>query len=149
MTSSNAVLVVDAEPDFAVSYDRLLRRRGFFIVSVASRAEALSQIASVPLALVIVDVRLPDGDGLEVVRAARSTRPPTPAVVVTTSASEASRRETLSAGAVDYLVKPFAITAFSQILDRTLGPPAGRDAPSGATRPRPIGPPTPPVAGCR
>ncbi len=116
-----SVLVVDAEPDFAVAYERLLRRRGYRVVTAASRRDGLATVEAAPLALVIADVRLPDGDGLDVIRAARATAPPTPAVVVTTSATEDSRRLALAAGAAGYLVKPFAIADFSSLMDHALG----------------------------
>ena len=70
------ILVVDDEADLVASYERLLRRKGYGIVSAGSRVEGLRLVAREPLALVITDLRLPDGDGLDLVRAAR--RLPTP-----------------------------------------------------------------------
>jgi DNA-binding response OmpR family regulator len=53
-------------------------------------------------------LRLPDGDGLDIVRAARRTPTPTPSLVVTGFASDASRAAALAAGAAEYLAEPFA-----------------------------------------
>jgi two-component system, NtrC family, response regulator HydG len=76
---------------------------------------------------VIADLRLPDGDGLDLVRAARRTPTPTPAIVVTGFASRAARTAALAAGASAYLAKPFATSAFTALVDQTLA--SGGDAP--------------------
>ena len=55
----NRILVVEDEPDLAVTYDRLLRREGYRVVTAASRGEGLKAIESAPPALVIADLRLP------------------------------------------------------------------------------------------
>lgn len=112
------ILVVDDEADFISSYERLLRRKGYRVVSAGTRRDGLALVEAEPLALVITDLRLPDGDGLDLVRAAR--RLPTPAIVVTGFASEASRLAALAAGATAYLAKPFGASTFVALVDRTL-----------------------------
>ena len=72
------------------------------------------------LALVIADLRLPDGDGLDVVRAARERRHPPPVIVVTAFASEESRRQALRAGATAYLAKPFSTSALTSLIQEVL-----------------------------
>jgi two-component system response regulator PilR (NtrC family) len=74
-----------------------------------------------PLALVVTDLRLPDGDGLDIVRAAQQTTPsPTPALVVTGFASEASRLASLAAGASGYMAKPFGAVALVSLVEGAL-----------------------------
>jgi DNA-binding response OmpR family regulator len=102
-----AILVVDDEEEFLNTYRRLFGRLGFRVVGAASRTAALAALALEPFALVIADLRLPDGDGLEIVRGARATRRPTPAIVVSGFASEAARKAALDAGAADVFAKPF------------------------------------------
>jgi DNA-binding response OmpR family regulator len=117
---SDRILVVDDEADLVATYERLLRRRGYRVVSAGSRRDGLSMIATEPLLLVVSDLRLPDGDGLDVVRAARATPPPTPVIVVTGFQSDMSRRAALAAGAAAYLPKPFSASAFSSLVDTVL-----------------------------
>jgi DNA-binding response OmpR family regulator len=62
------ILVVDDEADLVVTYERLLRRRGYGVVSARSCRDGLLIVEREPLALVIADLRLPDGDGLDLVR---------------------------------------------------------------------------------
>jgi CheY-like chemotaxis protein len=117
------ILVVDDEADFVANYQRLLRRRGYRVVSAGSRGDGLMIVEREPLALVITDLRLPDGDGLELVRAARRLPTPTPSIVVTGFASEASRMAALAAGASGYLAKPFAAASFISLVEKMLDTP--------------------------
>ena len=121
------ILVVDDEADLVTTYERLLRRRGYRVVSTGSCRDGLLIVEREPLALVIADLRLPDGDGLDLVRAARRTPTPTPSIVVTGFASEAARTAALAAGASACLAKPFATSAFTALVEQTLA--SGGDAP--------------------
>jgi DNA-binding response OmpR family regulator len=115
------ILIVDDEADLVSTYERLLQRRGYRIVSAGSCREGLLVVEREPLALVVTDLRLQDGDGLDIVRAARRTTPnPTPSLVVTGFASEASRAAALSAGASGYLAKPFGAAALVSLVESTL-----------------------------
>ena len=108
-----AILVVDDEEDFLDTYTRLFTRHGFRVVVAASRAAALAALALEPFALVIADLRLPDGNGIDVVRCARSTPRPTPAIVVSGFASSAARAAAREAGAADIFSKPFHLAALA------------------------------------
>jgi DNA-binding response OmpR family regulator len=112
-TVQPTILAVDDEEDFLNTYRRLLGRQGLRVVTASSRAAALDALAREPFALVIVDLRLPDGDGLEIVRAAQATSSPTPAIVVSGFASETIRRNALSAGAAAVFTKPFDTAALA------------------------------------
>ncbi|MBI4593592.1 MAG: response regulator, partial [Candidatus Rokubacteria bacterium] len=113
--------------DFTATYRRLLARQGCRIVETATRQAALEAIRTQPFALVVADLRLPDGDGLDIVRAARATPQPPAVIVVTGFGSEAKRRQALEAGASAYLPKPFAVSAFISLVEQTLGPVAPTD----------------------
>ena len=114
------ILVVDDEEDLVANYERLLRRSGYRVVSAGSRGAGLVIVEREPLALVITDLRLRDGDGLELVRAALRRPTPTPSIVVTGFASETSRSASLAAGASAYLAKPFAAASFISLVEKTL-----------------------------
>ncbi|MGH7385664.1 MAG: response regulator [Candidatus Rokuibacteriota bacterium] len=119
------VLVVDDEADFLATYERLLRRQGYEVVTATSRGAALAALASERPHLLISDLRLPDGDGLDVVRAARGAPEPLPAIVVTGYPSDETRRAALAAGATTFLAKPFAaaklLAAIQSSLDQDGG----------------------------
>lgn len=123
------ILVVDDEIDFVHTYERLLRRLGHCVATASTRAQALAIIGSRPLQLVIADLRLPDGDGLDVVRAARKM--PTPVIVITGYASAASQRQAVEAGAAAYVRKPFGISCFTDLVLTHLA--AAGEAPKGTS----------------
>src|SRR5262245_24694772 len=87
----NFVLIVD-EPDYAATYERLLRHERCETESVASRHAAIEALERRRWSLVIVDVRLPDGNGLEVARAARVLAEPPTVLVTTVLARDATAR---------------------------------------------------------
>jgi DNA-binding response OmpR family regulator len=102
------VLVVDDEADFLATYERLLGRLGYKVITATSRAAGLAAMAGERLHLVICDLRFPDGDGLDVVRAARGVPNPPPVIVVTGYPSDETRRAATAAGATAFFAKPFA-----------------------------------------
>jgi DNA-binding response OmpR family regulator len=115
---SSNILVVDDEPDLAATYERLLRRMGYRVITTGTRRGALAALQSERLVLVVADLRLPDGDGLDVVRTARAAVPPPPVIVVTAVSSPADRRLALEAGAAAYLAKPFGLPSFMELVTR-------------------------------
>ena len=112
----NRILVVDGERDFLVTYERLLRRQGYRVVTTGSWMEGLRLVQAAPPRLVIADLRLPDGDGIELIRAARALDPPAPVIVVTAFASVASRDAARASGASAFLSKPFATSALLRLV---------------------------------
>jgi len=102
------VLVVENDADLTVTYERLLRRVGYRVIPAATRRDGLALVAQEPLVLVIADVLLPDGDGLDVIRAATAGPRRTQGIVVTGLVSEAARLAAWEAGASAYFTKPFS-----------------------------------------
>lgn len=120
------VLAVDDEADLLETYARLLRAQRLEVVATSSVREALEALgASSPL-LVITDLRLPDGTGLDVVRAARTAADPPPVIVVTAYPSPEAQRQVAAAGAQAYLAKPFAAATFTRVVSRLMSTPATR-----------------------
>lgn len=117
---SDPILLVDDEADLLATYERVLRREGYRVITAGNRSAGLVLVERTPLALLVTDVRLPDGDGLDLVRAARQRPNPVPSIVVTGFSSPASRAVALGAGATEYLAKPFAISDFASLVQSTL-----------------------------
>jgi DNA-binding response OmpR family regulator len=117
------VLIVDDEVDLTRTCERLLRRHGYEVATATTRASALTALATGASRLVVCDVRLPDGSGLDVVRAARRQTPPARVIVMTGRPSETGRREALDSGADEYMTKPFSASFFAALIGRTLSRP--------------------------
>jgi len=115
------ILLVDDEPDLGATCERLLRREGYAVVVCGTRRAALAVLRERPLHLLVSDIRLPDGDGLELVRAARGLVPAVPSIVTTGYPSPSGRDAALGAGATAYLPKPFSAGAFVGAVERILG----------------------------
>ena len=101
------VLLVEDENRVASLVTKGLGARGFEVLRVASGGEAEAAI-SVEIDIVVLDLRLPDIDGLEVLRRIREQTPRLPVVIVTARGDETDRVVGLELGADDYVVKPFS-----------------------------------------
>jgi len=99
------VLVVEDEEAIAEPLAEGLRREGFAVTVAGTAAEAL---AAAEADVVLLDLRLPDGDGLDVCRELRA-RSEVPIIVVTARGEEVDRVVGLELGADDYVVKPFGM----------------------------------------
>jgi ActR/RegA family two-component response regulator len=95
--------IVDDEPVIRHALHRLLEREGYRVAEATSLAEARSMCTGKPFDLAICDLRLPDGEGIDLAGAC----PDTPVLIMTSYASVRSAVEAMKTGAVDYIAKPF------------------------------------------
>jgi DNA-binding NtrC family response regulator len=100
------ILVVDDERNIQVTLARALTLEGWVAETAGGGREALEKIASLPVDAVVMDVRMPDLDGLEVLRRARESRPGLPVIVMSGHGSIETVRQAFKLGAFDYLEKP-------------------------------------------
>lgn len=103
------VLVVEDEEDIAVPLVRTLEREGYTVARAATGADAIERVGSHPPSAVILDLGLPDMDGIEVCREMRAGGYEGGIIMVTGRAGELDRVVGLDVGADDYLVKPFGL----------------------------------------
>jgi DNA-binding response OmpR family regulator len=102
------IIVVEDEEDLASAIARGLRREGYAVDVSISGGEALDRMAYTPYDLVLLDLNLPDIDGLEVCRRIRADADPQPRVLMLTARDTLDDRVVgLDEGADDYVVKPF------------------------------------------
>ena len=103
------VLVVDDEADIRELLDLTLARMGLQADCVGSLAEARRMLASQRYQLCLTDMRLPDGEGLELVRHIADTVADLPVAVITAHGSAENAVSALKAGAFDYIAKPVSL----------------------------------------
>jgi two-component system KDP operon response regulator KdpE len=113
------VLVCDDEPQILRALRVVLREAGFDVVPVATAQEALDRAAVQPPDAAIIDLVLPDGDGIDVCRALREWSR-MPILVLSAIGDEDEKVRALEAGADDYVVKPFAPRELVARLQATL-----------------------------
>jgi len=107
---STRILIVEDDPDIAQLVAHYLAKAGYTTERIASGRDALASIAAKPPDLVILDLMLPQVDGLEVCRAVRSDKhtAAVPIIMLTARSEESERIVGLELGADDYLAKPFS-----------------------------------------
>ena len=103
------ILVVDDEPSMRELLGIMLRREGFDVGMAESRSTAAAVLAKGPVDMVITDVKLPDGDGIEILRHVKAASPETVVIVMTAYGSTQTAVAALKLGAHDYLTKPFDV----------------------------------------
>jgi DNA-binding response OmpR family regulator len=99
--------LIDDEPDLVAMSRAHLERDGFRVVEALDTQSGLAAMRREPVDLLVLDLGLPDGNGLDLLRTLRSTNQ-VPIIIVTGRSEEADRVVGLELGADDYLVKPFS-----------------------------------------
>ena len=121
MNPTGHILIVDDEASLRQTMARILLRAGFEVTTVASGQEALAIIDEHTFDMAFLDIRLPDMNGLEVLKAMRGKFPEMPIILFTAQPDLHSAVEALRRGATDYLLKPLkpeaVIERTRQILD--------------------------------
>ena len=128
---NNRILVVDDEPDALELIEFNLRGAGFEVVTAMDGPEALKQARSLMPSLIVLDVMLPEIDGMEVCKQLRRD-PATariPIIMLTAKATEVDRVLGLELGADDYVAKPFSPR---ELILRVKGLLRRKDEPAGA-----------------
>jgi two-component system response regulator PilR (NtrC family) len=113
-------LVVDDEADIRELLVLTLERMGLDVESAASVTEAQQKLARREFALCLTDMRLPDGDGIELMRHIFQQRPGTPVAVITAYGSAENAVAALKAGAFDYLAKPISLKQLRPLVQSAL-----------------------------
>lgn len=103
------VLVIEDEPQIARLVSLHLEDLGCSVEAVGAAADGLARLRSRRPDLVVLDLMLPDGDGLEVCKALRERRDYVPILILTARSGEVDRVLGLELGADDYLTKPFSV----------------------------------------
>ena len=136
MTRVTRVLVVEDDPDIAQLVARYLEKSGFSVDLLANGRDALASIAAHPPDVLVLDLMLPQVDGLEICRVVRasSATAAIPIIMLTARAEESDRIVGLEIGADDYLAKPFSPNELVARV-RALVRRAQRGAPTSAGRP--------------
>ncbi|MEO9340428.1 response regulator [Mesorhizobium sp. SB112] len=107
MNTITHILVVDDDPEIRSLLARYLGEQGFRVSTAADRRECESRITDSNPDLIVLDVMLPDGSGLDICRSLRDRRPYIPVILLTALKEDVDRIVGLEIGADDYLGKPF------------------------------------------
>ena len=114
--SERTLLIVDDDAPLCQRLARAMDRRGFIVVTADSVAGGIAAVADQPSAFAVVDMRLGDGRGFDVVTALRRARPGARIVMLTGYGNIATAVAAVKAGAIDYLPKPADADAVERAL---------------------------------
>jgi two-component system response regulator RegA len=106
LPADRSLLIVEDDKSFLTRLARAMEVRGFLVTTAESVADGLLHVESAPPAFAVVDMRLGDGNGLDVLSALNKRRPEARAIVLTGYGNIATAVNAVKLGAVDYLAKP-------------------------------------------
>jgi two-component system response regulator PilR (NtrC family) len=118
--SKKKILVVDDEESIRDVLGIMLRKEGYDLFMAGSRAAAAKVLARDAVDMVITDVKLPDGDGIEILRHVKAASPEMAVVVMTAYGSTETAVTALKLGAHDYLVKPVDVEELKIVIRNAL-----------------------------
>jgi two-component system, response regulator RegA len=122
------LLIVEDDKPFLQRLASAMQTRGFAVTTAESVAEGLQQVEHAAPAFAVVDMRLGDGNGLDVISALKRNRPDARAIILTGYGNIATAVNAVKLGAVDYLAKPVdaddVVSALLSREDRKIDPPA-------------------------
>ena len=110
------ILVIDDEPDLRTLYELTLLREGYHVEAAGSVSEAWQHLEAGRFDAVITDMRLPDGQGMEIIHRIQKNQRSERCVVMTAYGSAENAVEALKAGAFDYLTKPVDLKQFRAVV---------------------------------
>ena len=105
-SGERSLLIVEDDKSFLQRLARAMEARGFVVTTAESVAEGLLQVEKAAPAFAVVDMRLGDGNGLDVISAMKRRRPEARAIILTGYGNIATAVNAVKLGAVDYLAKP-------------------------------------------
>jgi DNA-binding NtrC family response regulator len=120
-----AVLVVEDDPDMLELLKRMIVRLGFEAMTAVNGKDALRELRSHPISLVITDLLMPEMDGIELIRCVCVERPGLPVIAMSSASDwETYLRAARHLGAAATLVKPVSREDLGTAIRQTLGSPA-------------------------
>jgi two-component system response regulator RegA len=104
--ADKSLLIVDDDKPFLTRVARAMETRGFIVAMASSVAEGLAAIAKAPPAFAVIDMRLADGNGLDVISELKAKRPDARGIILTGYGNIVTAVTAVKLGAFDYLAKP-------------------------------------------
>ncbi len=119
MTQARA-LIIDDEPGVCYSFRRVVERQNIEVAVANTMSRGVEVFRSFKPDVVVLDLNLPDGSGLEAFRTIRAITPKCPVLFITAHGTSETALEAMKEGAFDYLIKPVDLNRLSELLERAL-----------------------------
>ncbi|MGH7369565.1 MAG: sigma-54-dependent transcriptional regulator, partial [Candidatus Methylomirabilaceae bacterium] len=119
MVGTRKILVVDDEESIRWALSKALERDGYLVVMASDGGEGLRRATEPGIDLVLMDIKMPGSDGLEILTKIKEIHPNLPVIVMTAFGTLQAAVEAMKRGAYDYVTKPFDFGELSIIIRRT------------------------------
>src|SRR6058998_3060305 len=119
-TNSRHVLIIDDERPVLMTLEALLKRHGYHVDTAPTAAQGLKLVKSKPPTLVLLDLRLPDADGLEMLDRIKSELPEMHVIILTAHDSLHNAIESIKRGAYHFISKPYAPEELLSLVEKAL-----------------------------
>ncbi len=137
LPEDRSLLILDDDKPFLHRLARAMESRGFVVTQCETVAEGLEALASAPPAFAIIDMRLGDGNGLDVIQKLKEARPDARGIILTGYGNIATAVTAVKLGAFDYLAKPAdADEIYHALMATTIDRPDAQENPMSADRVR-------------
>jgi NADH-quinone oxidoreductase subunit E/NADP-reducing hydrogenase subunit HndA len=120
MSDDIKILVVDDEPIVIRSCEAVLKAEGFNVESTLSGKDAILKMEQQPYDLVITDLKMPEVDGITLIKWIKQNRPDTGVVIITGYPSQDTMKDALDIGIIDYVPKPFTPSVLTDVTRRAV-----------------------------
>ncbi|MCL6611070.1 MAG: sigma-54 dependent transcriptional regulator [Peptococcaceae bacterium] len=114
------ILVIDDEEHMCWALERAMRQEGYQVLTTTRGREGLELIKEEGPSLVILDLKMPEMDGMEVLKKARELNPKLPVIILTAHGTIETAIEAMKTGASDYLTKPFDLDELKLVIKQNL-----------------------------
>jgi DNA-binding NtrC family response regulator len=120
MKESRRILIIDDERPILLTLEALLGRHGFETETAATAAAGLKALTNKPASLVLLDLQLPDVQGLEMLDQIKAERPETPVIILTAHDTLNNAIESIKRGAYHFISKPYAPEELLSLIEKAL-----------------------------
>src|SRR5258708_27599110 len=119
-TNNHRVLIIDDERPVLMTLEALLTRHGYHVDTAATACQGLKLLRSKPSTLVLLDLQLPDADGLETLELIKTEVPETQVIILTAHDSLHNAIESIKRGAYHFISKPYAAEELLSLVEKAL-----------------------------
>ena len=119
-TNNHRVLIIDDERPVLMTLEALLKRHGYHVDTAATASQGLKLLRSKPSTLVLLDLQLPDADGLETLELIKTEVPETQVIILTAHDSLHNAIESIKRGAYHFISKPYAAEELLSLVEKAL-----------------------------
>ena len=120
ITDHRRILVVDDERPILMTLEALLKRHGYTTETAATAAQGLRSLRNNPPAVVLLDLQLPDAEGLEMLDQIKQERPDTQVIILTAHDSLSNAIESIKRGAYHFISKPYAPEELLSLVEKAI-----------------------------